>query len=66
MQPLPEGSHRPYSMFKDYWKYDWILDPHRYTSVDALLSSLEDAVIAPAEKKGTELRRRRLAAMTDQ
>jgi hypothetical protein len=25
VQPLLEGSSRPYAMFKDYWKYDWVL-----------------------------------------
>ena len=24
VQPLLEGASRPYSMFKDYWKYDWV------------------------------------------
>ena len=28
--PLLEGSNRPYSMFKDYWKYDWVLPVCRY------------------------------------
>ena len=23
VQPLLEGSSRPYAMFKDYWKYEW-------------------------------------------
>ena len=25
VQPLLEGSAKPYAMFKDYWKYDWVL-----------------------------------------
>src|SRR4051812_16638758 len=25
VQPLIEGLDRPYAMFKDYWKYDWVL-----------------------------------------
>ena len=25
VQPLLEGSSRPYAMFKDYWKYEWVL-----------------------------------------
>jgi hypothetical protein len=33
--------------------------------VAELLASLEQAVVAPAEKKVTELRRRRLAAMAE-
>jgi len=30
VQPLLEGLARPYAMFKDYWKYEWVLPPHRY------------------------------------
>jgi hypothetical protein len=30
VQPLLEGSSRPYSMFKDYWKYEWVLPVYRY------------------------------------
>ena len=29
VQPLLEGSSRPYSMFKDYWKYEWVLPVYR-------------------------------------
>ena len=25
VQPLLEGSSGPYAMFKDYWKYEWVL-----------------------------------------
>src|SRR5262249_53578688 len=30
VQPLLEGASRPYSMFRDYWKYDWVLPVYRY------------------------------------
>src|SRR5206468_5002681 len=26
VQPLLEGSTRPYAMFQDYWKYQWVLE----------------------------------------
>ena len=29
VQPLLEGSSRPYAMFKDYWKYDWVIFPRK-------------------------------------
>jgi len=29
VQPLLEGSSRPYAMFKDYWKYEWVLPVYR-------------------------------------
>ena len=35
VQPLLEGAGRPYAMFKDYWKYDWVLPVHRYEGLDA-------------------------------
>ena len=30
VQPLLEGASRPYAMFKDYWKYEWVLPVYRY------------------------------------
>jgi uncharacterized protein YjbI with pentapeptide repeats len=63
VQPLLEGD-RPYAMFTDYWKYDWVLPVHRYDGLDALLGTLADKVIAPAEKKMKDLadKRRRFEA----
>jgi hypothetical protein len=48
---LLEGSSRPYSMFRDHWKYGWVLDIQRYEGPDELVSSLEEKVIRPAEQK---------------
>jgi len=59
VQPLLEGASRPYAMFKDYWKYDWVLPPHRYEGLDALLTSIVENVIAPAEGKVKALEERR-------
>ena len=63
VQPLLEGD-RPYAMFKDYWKYDWVLPVHRYDRLDSLLATLADKVIAPAEMKMNDLadKRRRFEA----
>jgi hypothetical protein len=63
VQPLLEGD-RPYAMFKDYWKYDWVLPVHRYESLTSLLGTLADRVIAPAETKMNDLaeKRRRFEA----
>ena len=51
-------------MFKDYWKYDWVLPVHRYESLTSLLGTLADRVIAPAETKMNDLaeKRRRFEA----
>jgi hypothetical protein len=59
VQPLLEGASRPYAMFKDYWKYAWVLPPHRYEGLDTLLKSIAENVIAPAEGKVKALEQRR-------
>jgi hypothetical protein len=55
VQPLLEGSSRPYSMFKDYWKYHWVLPVYRYEGLEPLLATLAEKVIAPAEEKAKSL-----------
>jgi hypothetical protein len=55
VQPLLEGSTRPYAMFKDYWKYQWVLEVYRYNGLEELLTSLKKHVIEPAERKAREL-----------
>ncbi|MGA2842932.1 MAG: pentapeptide repeat-containing protein [Steroidobacteraceae bacterium] len=60
VQPLLEGSSRPYAMFKDYYgKYDWVLPVYRYEGLEPLLLTLADKVIAPAEGKVNALQERR-------
>jgi hypothetical protein len=59
VQPLLEGASRPYAMFKDYWKYDWVLPVYRYGGLEPLLLTLADKVIAPAEAKVKALEERR-------
>jgi uncharacterized protein YjbI with pentapeptide repeats len=59
VQPLLEGASRPFAMFKDYWKYDWVLQPHRYEGLETLLTTIAENVIAPAEAKVNALQERR-------
>jgi hypothetical protein len=59
VQPLLEGASRPYAMFKDYWKYDWVLPVYRYEGLKPLLATLAEKVIAPAEGKVKGLKERR-------
>jgi hypothetical protein len=59
VQPLLEGSSRAYAMFKDYWKYDWVLPVYRYEGLKPLLVTLPEKVIAPAEAKVKALEERR-------
>jgi uncharacterized protein YjbI with pentapeptide repeats len=59
VQPLLEGASRPYAMFKDYWKYDWVLPVYRYGGLEPLLAMLAEKVISPAEGKVEALEERR-------
>ena len=59
VQPLLEGSSRPYAMFKDYWKYDWVLPVYRYEGLEQLLEKLPEKVIDPSEGKVKALQERR-------
>ena len=59
VQPLIEGSSRPYAMFKDYWKYDWVLPAYRYDNINSLLVTLPEKVVVPAEEKVKALAERR-------
>jgi uncharacterized protein YjbI with pentapeptide repeats len=59
VQPLLlQGSSGEYSMFQDLRKFSWVLTTYEYSSLDSLLSSLEEMVISPAEAKAEELRNR--------
>jgi hypothetical protein len=58
VQPLLESS-RPYAMFKDYWKYDWVLPVYRYEGLEQLLEKLPEKVIDPSEGKVKALQERR-------
>jgi hypothetical protein len=55
VQPLLEGSTQPYAMFRDYWKYQWVLEVYRYNGLEELLASIKEHVIEPAERKAKEL-----------
>jgi Pentapeptide repeats (8 copies) len=59
VQPLLEGPSRPFAMFKDYWKYDWVLPVYRYEGLEPLLATLAEKVIVPAEEKVKALQERR-------
>jgi uncharacterized protein YjbI with pentapeptide repeats len=59
VQPLLEGAAQLYAMFKDYWKYDWVLPVYRYEGLELLLATPAEKVIAPAEGKVKALEGRR-------
>jgi uncharacterized protein YjbI with pentapeptide repeats len=59
VQPLLESPSRPFSMFKDCWKYDWVLPVYQYEGLEQLLEKLPEKVIAPPEGKVKALQERR-------
>ena len=55
---LLEGQ-REYAMFSDLQnRYHWVLPPYVYASKEQLLSNLDNAVVAPAERKAAQLDRK--------
>jgi hypothetical protein len=48
-------------MFKDYWKYQWVLEVYRYNGLEGLMTFLKEKVITPAEAKVRELEEKRKA-----
>jgi uncharacterized protein YjbI with pentapeptide repeats len=61
VQPLILSSEYEYGMFVDFLNYPWVLAPYRYDSLEDLLSSLEERVIAPAAARAAEAEERRKA-----
>ena len=58
LQPLLQASAGEYGMFQHFKSYPWVLELHRYVSLDDLLESLEQKIIAPAEAKARELQQK--------
>lgn len=61
MQPLLLEGARHHSMFPDFRRYPWVLPICHYASLDALLATMQEKVIARAEAKVLEVRRLRQA-----
>ena len=55
VQPLLQASTDEYGMFEHFTRYPWVLETHRYESLEELISSLTEKVIIPAELKANEL-----------
>jgi hypothetical protein len=60
--PLIEQGSRPYAMFSDYWKYDWVLGIVEYQTSADLQRSFDSLVVRPAEKAARALASRRAKA----
>jgi len=65
VQPIVHKDAKVYAMFSDYWKYDWVLEIWRYTSLAQLRRGLLSHVVRPSERKATELLARRATARRD-
>jgi uncharacterized protein YjbI with pentapeptide repeats len=59
LQPIIQRPQDPYTMFADYWKYDWVMDTHQYANQAELVTSLNETLIARAEEKADALESRR-------
>lgn len=58
--PIIQKGEEPFSMFIDLkGKYDWILEPIEYPSLDKLLQVFKNAIIDRACKKQQELQKRK-------
>jgi uncharacterized protein YjbI with pentapeptide repeats len=57
VQPILLEGQPEYAMFMDLKRrYRWVLEPYRYASLERLLASFGEQVVAPAEAKARELR----------
>ena len=55
VQPLILTSQHEYGMFEHFTRYPWVLPLYLYQDQTSLLSSLNEHIIEPAEKKAKEL-----------
>jgi hypothetical protein len=56
-RPIIEEGQKPFAMLQDLWikHRDWVFEPIYYSSVDALIGSLDEKIIKPAEVRFAEL-----------
>ena len=64
-RPIIEEGEKPFAMLQDLWikHRDWVFEPIYYSSVDALIASLDEKIIGPAEAKFAELLERKAETM---
>ena len=65
VRPIIEEGEKPFSMLQDLWTKhrDWVFEPIYYSSVDALVGSLDEKIIRPAEARFVELLARKAETM---
>jgi uncharacterized protein YjbI with pentapeptide repeats len=64
-RPIIEEGGKPFAMLQDLWSKhrDWVFEPIYYSSVDALIASLDEKIIQPAEARFVELLKRKAETM---
>jgi hypothetical protein len=64
-RPIIEEGQEPFAMLQDLWikHRDWVFEPLYYSSVDALIASLDAKIIKPAEARSAELLARKAETM---
>ena len=64
-RPIIEEGQEPFAMLQDLWSKhrDWVFEPIYYSSVDALIASLDEKIIKPAEARFAELLARKVETM---
>jgi uncharacterized protein YjbI with pentapeptide repeats len=55
VQPVLQVSAEEYSMFEHFKRYPWVLETFQYKSLEEVIATLTEKVIAPAELKAEEL-----------
>jgi uncharacterized protein YjbI with pentapeptide repeats len=64
-RPIIEEGEKPFAMLEDLWikHRDWVFEPIHYSSVEALITSLDEKIIRPAEARFVELLKRKADTM---
>jgi len=64
-RPIIEEGEKPFAMLQDLWSKhrEWVFEPIHYSSVDALIASLDEKIIKPAEARFVELLARKAERM---
>ena len=64
-RPIIEEGEKPFAMLQDLWSKhrEWVFEPIYYSSVDALIASLDEKIIQPAEARFVELLKRKADTM---
>jgi uncharacterized protein YjbI with pentapeptide repeats len=64
-RPIIEDGEKPFAMLQDLWikHREWMFEPIHYSSVDALIASLDEKIIRPAEARFVELLARKAETM---